>query len=271
MALEGIPDISFGSIILSPERLLLAVVVLVVGFIAAKIVIVLFRRALARTSRLPELISEFMVRFFSILLYILILFAVLATLGMDVGSAVIGLSAIVGLVLGFGLQDTFTNFASGIWIAALRPFDKGEYVEVKGMEGTVQAVGIMATEILTVDNKFITIPNALIWGSPVINYTRMDTRRPDVSVGISYNSNVDDAVRVALELMKNHPAVLPAPAPEVAVTELADSSVNLSLRAWTKTGDYWKVKGDITTGILAAYKKAGIEIPFPQMDVHLDR
>jgi small conductance mechanosensitive channel len=271
MALEAFGNLSFGSINISAETILLAAVVAVVGVIAARIIIAVFRGALSRTSHLPELVIEFLVRFFSALLYVIVILLVLATLGIDVGSMVLGLSAIIGLVLGFGLQDTFTNFAAGVWIASLRPIDKGEYVEVNSMEGTVQAVGIMATELLTVDNKFITIPNALVWGSPVINYTRMDTRRADVSVGIGYDSNVNEALRVAMELMQAHPAVLSEPQPAVVVTELADSSVNLALRAWTRTGDYWTVKGDLTRDILAAYKKAGIEIPFPQMDVHLDK
>lgn len=183
---------------------------------------------------------------------------------------VLGLSAVIGLILGFGLQDTITNLAAGVWVAALRPIDKGEFVEVNGISGTVTGVGIMATELLKPDNTYITIPNSLVWGSPVINSSRMDTRRVDVSVGIAYDSDLDLALRVAQDLMESHAAVLPSPQPAVVVTELADSSVNLALRAWTRTGDYWGVKGDLTSGILLAYREAGVEIPFPQVDVHLD-
>jgi len=271
MATETFPELSFGSIHLSFETVILAIVVAVVGVIAARIIIAVFQRMLTRSSGLPELIIEFMVRFFSALLYVIVILLVLATLGIDVGSVVLGLSAIIGLVLGFGLQDTLKNFAAGIWVAALRPIDKGEYVEVDGMSGTVQAVGIMATELLTVDNKIITIPNAQVWDNPVINFTRMETRRADVSVGIGYDSDVEEAVKVAMDLMHSHPAVLSDPAPKVVITDLADSSVNLALWAWTKTGDMWQVKWDLTRDVLAAYRKAGIEIPFPQVDVHLER
>jgi small conductance mechanosensitive channel len=269
MALDtgSIPPLEFTNI--TPETLLLAAVVAVVGVIAAKILTTIFQRTLTRTSRLPALMIEFLTRFFAALLYVIVILLILAVLGIDIGSMVLGLSAIVGLVLGFGLQDSFTNFAAGAWIATLRPIDKDEYVEVNGMAGTVQAVGIMATELLTLDNKYVTIPNALVWGSPVINYSRMDTRRVDVAVGISYDSNVEEALRVAMEAIKNHPAVLSDPEPAVLVTELADSSVNLSLRAWTQTADYLAVKGDLTRGILAAFRQAGIKIPFPQLDVHL--
>jgi small conductance mechanosensitive channel len=271
MALEQLPGISIGSANITPGTLLIAAVVAVGGVIAAKVLTAIFQRTLTRTSRLPELVIEFLTRFFAALLYVIVILLVLASLGIDVGSMVLGLSAIVGLVLGFGLQDSFTNFAAGAWIATLRPIDKDEYVEVNGMAGTVRTVGIMATELLTPDNKYVTIPNALIWGSPVINYSRMDTRRVDVAVGIGYASNVEEALRVATDLIKAHPAVLADPEPAVVVTELADSSVNLALRAWTKTPDYWPVKNALTRDILAAFRQTGIEIPFPQLDVHLER
>jgi small-conductance mechanosensitive channel len=169
------------------------------------------------------------------------------------------------------MQDTLTNIAAGVWLATLRPFDKGEYVSVTGYSGSVSAVGFMATELLTPDNKLITIPNKVIWGSAIENATRMPTRRVDVNVGISYDTKVDQAVQVAMELMKDHSMVLTDPAPAVVTTELADSSVNLQLRAWANTADYWGVKGDLTNGILNAYKEADIEIPFPQLDVHVDK
>lgn len=132
------------------------------------------------------------------------------------------------------MQDTLTNLGAGIWIAALRPIDKNEYVEINGISGTVSGIGIMATELLAPDNKFITIPNKLVWGNPIINATRLPTRRVSVDVGISYSSNIDRAIEIAIETMKSHSKVLPDPAPAVMTTELAGSSVNLQLRAWTK-------------------------------------
>ena len=115
------------------------------------------------------------------------------------------------------------------------------------------------------------IPNKLIWGSPVINSTRMPTRRVSVDVGVGYSSDLEKAIRVAIELMKGHSLVLTEPEPTVVTTELADSSVNLQLRAWTNTGDFWTVKNELTGGIFEAYRKEGIEIPFPQLSVHLEK
>ena len=245
-----------------------AVIVLVVGLLVAKLVVNLFKRTL-RKSKLTDVLVEFLGRFFGALLYVLVIPVVLSTLGVTVSSILVSLSAVVGLILGFGMSDTVNNVASGTWIAALRPIDIGEVVTVNGMTGKVNAVGIMATELLTVDNQLITIPNGQVWGSAVVNMTRMPTRRADVSVGIAYGDSVDAAVKVAMETMAGHELVLDDPAPAVVLTELADSSVNLSLRAWTKTEDYWTVKNDLTKGIYEALPEAGLSIPFPQLDVHL--
>jgi len=255
---------------LTISTLLFAIVVLIAGFVIAKFLVSTFRSGI-KSTKLPELVVEFLARFLSILLYIIVIFAFLATLGFDINGFVIGLSAVIGLVLGFGMQDTLTNLAAGVWIAALRPIDMGEYVSVNGESGTVKAVGIMATELLTPDNQYVTIPNKLIWGSPIVNSSRMPTRRVSVDVGISYSSDLEKAIRVAIELMKGHSLVLSEPEPAVITTELADSSVNLQLRAWTNTGDFWTVKNELTAGIFEAYRKEEIEIPFPQLDVHLEK
>jgi len=248
-------------------QLVSAVGVLVVGLIVARIIVGVFKRQMKRT-KLSDVLVEFLGRFFSSLLYVLVILVVLSTLGVSVGSILLSLSAVVGLILGFGMQDTFNNVAAGTWIAALRPIDIGEVVTLNGLTGKVNAVGIMATELVTPDNVFITVPNGLVWGSPITNFSRMPIRRVDVSVGIAYESDVDTALQTAIDLMKAHEKVLDDPEPAVVVTELADSSVDLVLRAWAKTDDYWGVKGDLTKGILEALPKAGVEIPYPQVDVH---
>lgn len=253
---------------ITPIQIITALVVLVVGYIMAKIVVRIFKKGLKKT-KLPELVVEFLARFLSALLYVAVILLAVRALGIEVGSIVLGLSAVIGLILGFGMQDTLTNLAAGVWIAALRPIDIGEVVEVAGKVGKVNAVGIMSTELLTPDNVFITVPNKLVWGNVITNYTRMPTRRVDVNVGVAYGTDLDKAIKVAMDLMQNHPKVLKDPEPSVVITELADSSINLQLRAWAKTEDYWAVKGDLTKGIYNAYMKEGIEIPFPQMDVHI--
>ncbi len=249
-------------------NVIFALVVLVAGIIVAGILSGMFRNGLKKT-KLPELVVEFLVRFLRALLYVAVLLSVVSSLGIDVSSVVVGLSAVIGLVLGFGMQDSLNNMAAGVWIASLRPLDKGEYVTVNGLSGTVHAVGIMATELLTPDNQFITLPNKLVWGSPIMNATRMPTRRVSVDVGVGYATDVPKAVEIAMGVIKQDSRVLGDPAPAVVTTELADSSVNLQLRAWVNTADFWAVKNDLTIAIHAKYGDEGIEIPFPQLDVHM--
>ncbi|KLK88514.1 mechanosensitive ion channel protein MscS [Methanoculleus sediminis] len=253
------------------ESVVLAVLVAIIGWIVVKVLTSVFTKMLSRASNLPGLVIEFLIRFFSVLLYVILALVVLATLGFDVSSVVLGLSAVIGLILGFGLQDTVTNLAAGVWLAAFRPIDRGEFVEVNGISGTVTSVGIMATELLKPDNTYITIPNALVWGSPVINSTRMETRRVEVRVAVAYDSDLNKAIRVATDLMTAHAGVLSSPEPVVIVTELADSSVILALRAWAKTSDFWGVQWDLNRDVVGAFRGAGIEIAFPQVDVHLGR
>jgi small-conductance mechanosensitive channel len=250
------------------SRLIFAIIVLIAGFISVKFLVYIFRKGIQKT-KLPELTTQFLAHFLSILLYVIVILAFLKSLSFDVDSFVVGLSAVIGLVLGLGMQDTLTNITAGVWVAAIRPIDTGEMVTVNGQTGKVKSVGIMSTELLTPDNQLITIPNKLVWGSSIVNMTRMPTRRASVDVGISYSSDVENAIMIALDLMKGHPLVLKEPEPAVVTTELANSSVNLQLRAWTKTGDFATVKNTLTAGIFEAYRRVGIEIPFPQMDIHI--
>ncbi len=262
------PDKPLPYVGVTPIQIVTAVVILVVGWIVAKVLTASFKRGLKKT-KLPELVVEFLTRFFSALLYVAVILLAVRALGIGVGSVVVGLSAVIGLILGFGMQDTLTNLAAGVWIAALRPFNLGDVVTINGHTGKVRSIGLMGTELLTADNVLITIPNKLVWGSPIVNYTRMPTRRVSVDVGIAYGTDLERAMKLAVELMKNHPKVLNEPEPSVVVTALADSSINLQLRAWAKTEDYWAIKGDLTRGIYELYTREGIEIPFPQMDVHV--
>ena len=251
-------------------QLVSALIILVVGYIVSKILVSIFKKSMRKT-KLPPLVIEFLGRFLAILLYITVLILGLGAVGISVSPLILGLSAVIGLILGFGLQDTLTNLAAGVWIAALRPIDLGEVVEVAGKTGSVSGIGLMSTTLETPDNKIITIPNKLVWGSIIVNYTRMPTRRVEVDIGVAYGTDLDRAIKLAIDLMKSHPLVLDDPEPSVAITALADSSINLQLRAWAKTDDYWTVKGDLTKGIYELYTKEGIEIPFPQLDVHLKK
>ncbi len=228
----------------------------------------IFRRSLERLG-LPELAARVLTRLVSIMLYFALVLAVAESLGFGTGSVVLGVSAVIGLILGFGMQDTIANLAAGVWIAAARPFDKGDVVEVAGFTGKVEEVGILSTLMSKPDGEIVYIPNRQVWGSPVVNYTRRPIRRINVTIGVAYGTDLDKAVKVAIETIKSIDGVLDDPEPQVVVTELADSSINLSVRAWAKKEDYWRVREEALKRIYNAFNREGIEIPYPQLDVHI--
>ena len=255
---------------LTPVEIAWALLVLIIGIIIVKIVVYVFKKSL-RKAKLPAILVEFLARFLSAMLYIFVILAFVGALGFNVDSVVLGISAAMGIILAFGLQDSIMNMAAGFWIASIRPFNKNDVISTQGMTGKVSAVGIMSTEMLTPDNTYITIPNKLVWGSPMINYTKQKTRRVDINVGIAYGTDVNRAVKVAMNVMRSDPRILKDPTPSVFLTELADHSVNLQLRPWTKTDRYWDIKNDMAQKIYEAFNREGIEIPFPQVDVHLKK
>ncbi|ADI31870.1 mechanosensitive ion channel family protein [Staphylothermus hellenicus] len=249
-------------------QLVVFIVALIIGIIIVRIVANILKRTMDRLKT-PPLVSGLVINIIKAIGYIIVILSVLPIIGIDTSAAGLGLSAVIGLILGFGLQDTWANMAAGVWLAVIRPFDKGDYVQVAGYSGIIHGIGVMSTTLKTFENVVITIPNKNIWGAPIVNYTREDTRRVDLDVGVAYGTDLDKAINVALETVKKHPKVLQDPAPQVVVTQLADSSVNLQIRAWTKTSDYGAVKVDLTKMIYEEFNKAGIEIPFPQLDVHI--
>ncbi|MEB3765209.1 MAG: mechanosensitive ion channel family protein [Desulfurococcales archaeon] len=245
-----------------------ALVVLVVGYIVVVSFLAIFKRSLSRLG-LPPLVAGVLTRLVSVILYLALVLAAASAAGFNTGSVVLGLSAVIGLILGFGLQDTINNLAAGVWIAVTRPFDKGDLVEVGGYLGTIKDVGILSTIIVRPNNEVVLLPNKSVWGSPIVNYTRNPTRRITLDVGVAYGTDLDKAVKIALEAVRNVDGVLEDPAPQVVITELADSSVNLQVRVWVKKEDYGRVKPEIIKAVYNAFNEAGIEIPYPQLDVHI--
>ena len=190
--------------------LIIAIMVTIIAYlILMKFVLRSASKGMAK-SGMPPLVVGLFARVLRMLFMFVILLVFLAMIGKDIGSYVLALSAIMGLILAFGLSDSMNNFFAGVWIAMLRPFDKDDVVDVAGKVGKVWAVGIMATEMRTPDNKVIIIPNRSVWGGAVVNYTRLPIRRVDTDVGIAYGSDVAKAYDLAMKMMKEHPQVLAA-------------------------------------------------------------
>ncbi|MFD0980300.1 mechanosensitive ion channel family protein [Tropicimonas aquimaris] len=236
--------------------------------IAARIVRSYARRLFRRVPDLSKLLQGFLAMIVYWLTVGIGLMVVLSALGIDITP----LFALVGgatFILAFAMQDTLSNLASGLMIMINRPFDEGDYVTVAGTGGTVKAVSIVSTTIVTPDNQVIVIPNSKVWGDVITNVTASDTRRVDLVFGIGYDDSIEEAQQVLEEVVAAHSLVLSDPAPVIRVNELADSSVNFIVRPWTQVADYWTVYWDLTRSVKEAFDKKGISIPFPQTDMHI--
>jgi small conductance mechanosensitive channel len=249
-------------------NIIMFIVVLIVGIIVIRLAARALKKSMLR-AHLSELLSEFLTRVVRIMLYVFLIFIALGFLGIHIGEALIALSVVFGFVLGFAFGDTLSNMAAGFMIALTRPFKVGDYVSVAGESGTIRSVGISLTELVTPDNKHVVVPNKLVWGSHIVNYTRLPIRRVDMSVGVGYNDNLDEVLKTIMKIVKDHPKVLEDPAPQVALNELGDSAVVFVVRPWTKTEDYWGVYFGLQKKIKEGLDEAGISIPYPQMDVHM--
>jgi small conductance mechanosensitive channel len=243
-----------------------AIIILIVGWIAANLVKKFLKRLLKKTNT-----DEAVISFVGSLTYFLILtFAVLAALakfGVQTASFVAVLGA-AGLAIGLALQSTLANFAAGILILILRPFRTGDYIEGAGTAGTVKEIELFTTILATVDNIKILVPNGKLFGDVIKNISGYDLRRIDLVVGIGYGSPIGKAVEILGSLIKEDVRILSDPPPQVAVSELADSSVNLVFRPWVRKEDYWDVRFDMIRKIKESFDRNGIEIPFPQRVVH---
>jgi len=240
---------------------------LVFGWMAAGVIRGSVRRALDRTKLDPTLVP-----FISNLVYyailIFIVLAVLSLFGIETTSFVAVLAA-AGFAVGLALQGTLSNFASGIMLLVFRPFGVGDYVDAGGAAGSVQEIGIFSTILHTPDNVKIVVPNSAIYGATIKNFTANDTRRNDMVVGISYDDDIGTAISTIQTILASDERVMKDPEPVVAVSEMADSSVNLVVRPWCTKEDYWGLRFDLTRRFKEGLEAAGCSIPYPQTDVHL--
>jgi small conductance mechanosensitive channel len=243
---------------------------IVFGFVQlAKIVQKLVRKGLnSARVRISYLLKEMILSSVKNLVIILGILIALAQMGVSLGPLLAGLG-IAGFIIGFALQDSLANFASGMLILLYRPFDVGDVVEAGGVRGTVNNMSLVNTTFLTLDNQRLIVPNNLIWSTVITNVTAQRTRRIDLVFGISYEDDVEKAQKVLQDILDDHEIVLDDPEPIVRVLELGESSVNLAVRPWVKTKDYWETYWDITKIVKLRFDEEGISIPYPQRDLHI--
>lgn len=248
-------------------KMVAAATILIIGYFAAK----LFRLFIAKGMRKAGL-DETLIRFIRNIVYVLAIafvsIAALGKLGVDTTSLA-AIFAAAGLAIGLALQGSLGNFASGVLLIATRPFRVGDYVEVAGVGGAVEEINIFATVLNTPDNKKLIVPNGTVTSDVITNYSANSTRRLDMTFGIAYEDDVNQARQLIMEILEQHEKVLVHPKPTVALVELADSSVNFVVRPWVNTSDYWVVWADLTAQIKTAFERAGLNFPYPQQTVYL--
>lgn len=229
----------------------------------------LVKNAISKSNlSLSTLLQEFFVSMASKAVMLIGLLIVLSQLGVEVGPALAGLG-VAGFIVGFALQETLANFASGLMILVYRPFDVGDVVEVAGISGKVRLMSLVSTTIVTFDNQRLVVPNTKIWGDVIRNVTAEKNRRVDLVFGIGYEDDIEHAEQILQDIVASHELVLKQPEPTIKLNTLGESSVDFVVRPWVRTDDYWDVYWDITRAVKARFDQEGISIPYPQRDVHM--
>lgn len=245
-----------------------AIAILVIGWMAAGWAKSATARGLSKIKRVDAMLTSF---FSSMVQYTIMAFTIVAVLnrfGVETTSFVAVLGA-AGLAIGLALQGTLSNVAAGVMLLLFRPFKVGDFIEGAGLSGTIKATGLFTTDMATGDNIHIVVPNSQLWGSAIRNFSHHATRRVDMVVGISYDDDIDKAIDIIKRLADADDRVHKDPAPFVEVSNLGDNAVELVVRIWTNTPDYWAVKFAMTKAVKQTFDKEGVSFPFPQRDIRI--
>jgi len=244
------------------------IAIVIAFWVLASVLSRLASRAAGASKRMSGLLRDFIVTsVYRVILFVGLVIA-LSALEVNIGP-VLALIGAVGFVIGFALQGTLSNFASGLMILMYRPYDVGHVIDVAGVLGTVESMTLVSTKVRTPDNRVVVVPNNSIWGGIITNVTGTDRRRVDLVFGIGYSDDIAKAQGILESIVRSHACVLKDPEPVIKLHELGDSSVNFVVRPWARPDDYWTVYWDITRAVKEEFDRNGITIPFPQRDVHI--
>ncbi len=267
--LQDLLDAAGNFVVTYGLRFLAAVILLIVGlWLSGKVSRVLY--SMMEKREIDPSLRSFLKSLVSILLKILVIITVLTLVGVPMTSFIAILGA-AGLAVGLALSGTLQNFAGGVLLLIIKPFKVGDFIEAQGFMGTVKDIQIFHTVLQTIDNVIVTVPNGGLSTGSVTNYSINPTRRGQWVFGIAYGDSVPKAKDAIKEVLDNDPRVLEDPAPMIFLSKLNDSSVDITVRAWAKAEDFWPFSFDLHEKVYDAFQRAGINIPFPQMDVHLHK
>jgi len=251
------------------KNIVIAILIFYVGKFAISLLVRGLRKFMQK-QEVDKTLETFICNLVRTVLLVVVIIAAIGALGIETTSF-IAIFGAAGLAVGLALQGSLSNFASGVLIVLFRPYRVGDFVEAAGISGVVEQVQILTTVLKTGDNKQIIVPNGQIMDSIITNYSANETRRVDMVVGVSYDDDLDKVRSTIQTLVAAEERILDEPACTIAVSELADSSVNFVVRPWVKTADYWGVMFDLTEAIKKRFDKDGISFPFPQQDVHVHK
>jgi len=250
------------------KSIVFAIVVLIVGLLFIRWVTKKVDRIIDK-KELDATLKPFIKSVISVVLKALLVVAIISILGIETTSFV-ALFGAAGLAVGLAFQGSLSNFVGGVLILVTKPFKVGDYIEANGHSGTVEAIQILYTDLVTVDNKVIRIPNGSLSNASITNYSEKDTRRVDFQFGAGYEADPAKVVRVLTDIVANHPQALKEPEPFVRMSEHGDSAVIYTVRVWVKAADYWTVHFDVIEKVKQRFDEEGLSIPYPQMDVHVN-
>lgn len=248
-------------------KIIVVLAIFLIGKILAGSITDLTRK-LMQKSGMEEALVKFLGAIIYTVLLVAVILAAIDTLGVNITSLMVIISA-AGLAVGLAMKDSLANFAAGVMIMVFRPFRIGDFVTCGGTSGVVDEIGLFCMLMHTPDNQRIIIPNASVFGSTITNASALPTRRIDLVIGISYDDNIGTAKKIIESVIAADERILADPEPVIAVAELADSSVNLVVRPWVKTEDYWPTRFHLIETIKVKLEEGGITIPYPQRDVHV--
>ncbi len=250
---------AFAPLIMSAIK---ALIVLIIGWIVAGAIAGMVRRRINATPQIDPTLGNFVASVVKWVILAIVLVAVLGIFGIEATSIVAILGA-ASLAIGLALQGTLSDLAAGVMLVVFRPYKLGQFVDIGGTAGTVKDLNLFTTELVTPDNVQIIVPNGQSWGSIITNYSAHDTRRVDLVFGIDYGDNADDAMKIILDIAKADDRIHTDPEPWVRVTNLGDSSVDLTARLWCAAADYWDIKFELTKTVKEAFDAKGVSIPYP--------
>lgn len=245
-----------------------ALVILAVGLLLIAVVTKAVQKNTMKSRKIDNAAASFVTSVVSLVAYVGLMLVIIGTLGFSTESIITAFSSVM-LAIALGLQNTLASLANGILLIFTKPFQAGDYVDIGGTSGTVKEIKLFSVKIVTPDNLTIVIPNNTVFGSTIINYSKMPLRRIDIVLPVSYDVDVAKLKEIVNGLIAKDTRIAKDPAPFFRLTEYGESSLNFTLRAWTNTSIYWDVRFDLMEGILEALRENGVEIPFNQLDVHV--